>query len=244
MQEVREALSSEERHGWEGESPREEPTEEQRETDHVSKPVEVGGSEDPSVDPEPPIEEVDIEKVPDEELAEGVTAPEGILSEETLSEEALEITPDEVSMLADELAAARRERDEHLDDMRRMKAEMENSRKRMERERARYVQAASERLVGELLPVLDNLERALEAQGDVREGVRATRDQFVAVLAREGLAQIHSDGESFDPVIHEAVMSMPSDEHEEDIVVQTLEPGYTLNDRTIRPAKVIVSKQV
>ncbi len=236
-------MSSEERHGREGESPREETTEEQRETDHVSKPVEVGGSEDPSVVPEPPMEE-DIEKVPDEELAEGVTAPEGILSEETLSEEAVEITPDEVSMLADELEAARRERDEYLNDMRRMKAEMENSRKRMERERARYMQAASERLLGELLPVVDNLERALEAQGDVREGVRATRDQLVAVLAREGLAQIHSDGESFDPAVHEAVMSMPSDEHEEDTVVQTLEPGYTLNDRTIRPAKVIVSKQV
>jgi molecular chaperone GrpE len=156
----------------------------------------------------------------------------------------LKVTPEEVSMLADELEAARRERDEYLDDMRRMKAEMENSRKRLDRERTRYAQAASERLVAELLPVLDNLERALEAQGDVREGVRATRDQLFGVLVLEGLAQIRSDGESFDPAVHEAVMSMPSDEHEEDTVVQTLEPGYTLNDRTIRPAKVIVSKQV
>jgi molecular chaperone GrpE len=237
MQEVREALSSEERYSREGESPREEPIEEQRETDDVSGPVEVGGSEDPGVVPEPPREE-DLEEAPEEKLAE--EAP----PEEVLSEEALEITPEEVSMLADELEAARRERDEYLDDMRRMKAEMENSRKRLERERTRYVQAASERLAGELLPVLDNLERALEAQGDVREGVRATRDQLVAVLAREGLVQIHSDGESFDPAVHEAVMSMPSDEHEEDTVVQTLEPGYMLNDRTIRPAKVIVSKQV
>jgi len=158
-------------------------------------------------------------------------------------EDAAEIAREEILALAGELETARRERDEYLDDMRRMKAEMENSRKRLERERTRYVQVASERLVGELLPVLGNLERALEAQGDVREGVRATRDQLVAVLAREGLAQIHSDGEIFDPTVHEAVMSMPSDEHEEDTVVQTLEPGYTLNDRTIRPAKVIVSKQ-
>jgi molecular chaperone GrpE len=235
-------LSSEERHGREGELPREEPIEEQRETDHVSGPVEVGESEDPGVVPEPPREE-DIEAAPDEELAEEAPNEEGF-SEETLSEEALEITPEEISMLADELEAARRERDEYLDDMRRMKAEMENSRKRLERERTRYAQVASERLVGELLPVLDNLERALEAKGEVREGVKATRDQLVAVLAREGLAQIHSDGESFDPAVHEAVMSMPSDEHEEDTIVQTLEPGYTLNDRTIRPAKVIVSKQV
>jgi len=241
-QEVREALSSEERHGREGESPREEPIIEQRDTDYVSGPVEVEGAEDPGNVPEPPREE-DIEQAPEEKLAEEATNEE-VFSEETFSKEALEIMPEEVSMLVDELEAACRERDEYLDDMRRMKAEMENSRKRLERERTRYVQVASERLVGELLPVLDNLERALEAQGDVREGVRATRDQLVAVLTREGLAQIHSDGESFDPVVHEAVMSMPSDEHEEDTVVQTLEPGYMLNDRTIRPAKVIVSKQV
>ena len=242
MQEVREALSSEERHGREGKSPREEPTEGQRETDHVSKPGEVGGVEDPGVVPESPREE-DVGAAPNEEPAEGAS-PKEVFSEEILSEETLESTMEEVSMLADELEAARRERDEYLDDMRRMKAEMENSRKRLERERTRYLQAASERLVAELLPVLDNLERALEAQGEVREGVRATRDQLFAVLVREGLAQIRSDGESFDPAVHEAIMSLPSNEHEEDTVVQTLEPGYTLNDRTIRPAKVIVSKQV
>jgi len=230
-------LSSEERHGREGESPREEPLVEQRETDHVSGPVEAGGAEDPGVIPEPPKEEY-IEEAPEEKPAEDAS------NEEVFSEEALEIMPEEISMLADELEAARRERDEYLDDMRRMKAEMENSRKRLERERTRYVQVASERLVGKLLPVLDNLERALGAPGEVREGVRATRDQLVAVLTREGLAQILSDGESFDPAVHEAVLSMPSDEHKEDTVVQTLEPGYMLNDRTIRPAKVIVSKQV
>ena len=230
-------MSSDERHGREEESPGEETVEEQHRSDSTSEPVEMGGSEDPGVVPEPPREE-DLGETLDEEPAEEPSP------EEELSEEALEITPEEVSMLADELEAARRERDEYLDDMRRMKAEMENSRKRLDRERTRYVQAASERLVAELLPVLDNLERALEAQGDVREGVKATRDQLFGVLVREGLAQIRSDGESFDPAVHEAVMSMPSDEHEEDTVVQTLEPGYTLNDRTIRPAKVIVSKQV
>ncbi len=229
-------MSSDERHGRE-ESPGEETVEEQHRSDPTSGPVEMGGSEDSGGVPEPPREE-DLGETLDEEPAEEPSP------EEELSEEALEITPEEVSMLADELEAARRERDEYLDDMRRMKAEMENSRKRLDRERTRYVQAASERLVAELLPVLDNLERALEAQGDVREGVKATRDQLFGVLVREGLAQIRSDGESFDPAVHEAVMSMPSDEHEEDTVVQTLEFGYTLNDRTIRPAKVIVSKQV
>jgi molecular chaperone GrpE len=104
------------------------------------------------------------------------------------------------------------------------------------------VQLASERLVGELLPVLDNLERALEVGGDIREGVRATREQLLAVLEREGLVPVSSDGESFDPTFHEAVMGQPSDEHEEDTVIQTLERGYVFNGKPIRPAKVIVSR--
>ena len=164
--------------------------------------------------------------------------------EEAPSEEPLEITQDELSALADALELARRERDEYLDNMRRMKAELENSRKRLEKERARFVRLASERLVRELLPILDNLERALEVEGDIREGVAATRDQLVAALGREGLAPVFSDGEHFDPTIHEAVMSQPSDEHEEDTVIKTLERGYLLNGKPIRPAKVIVAKQV
>ena len=90
--------------------------------------------------------------------------------------------------------------------------------------------------------MLDNLERALAAEGDVREGVRATRDGLVSVLAAQGLAPVDSDGQSFDPAVHEAVMGQPSDEHEEDTVIQTLERGYLLNGRAIRPAKVIVAK--
>jgi molecular chaperone GrpE len=188
------------------------------------------GDEDPSTVPE----------APEEDLVAPVEEP----LEEAPSEEPLEITQDELSALADELELARRERDEYLDNMRRMKAELENSRKRLERERARFVQLASERLVRELLPILDNLERALEAEGDIREGVAATRDQLVAALRREGLAPVFSDGEHFDPAIHEAVMSQPSDDHEEDTVIKTLERGYLLNGKPIRPAKVIVAKQV
>ena len=159
-------------------------------------------------------------------------------------EDAAEIAREEILALAGELEMARRDRDEYLDDMRRMKAEMENARKRLERDRARYVQLAAERLVRELLPVLDNLERALAIEGDVREGVKATRDQMLAVLEGAGLEPVLSDGESFDPAVHEAVMGQPSEEHEEDTVIQTLERGYLLNGRPIRPAKVIVAKQV
>ncbi len=199
----------------------------------ISQPVEVGGSGDPG----------------EEEEEEEVVVPE--LSSEAFDEEpeadpedAAEIAHEEILALAGELESARRERDEYLNDMRRMKAEMENSRKRLERDRARFTQLASERLVRELLPVLDNLERALEVEGDIREGVRATRDQLLTALGREGLEPVLSDGESFDPAIHEAVMGMPSDEHEEDTVIQTFQRGYMLNGRAIRPAKVVVAKQV
>ena len=146
--------------------------------------------------------------------------------------------------LAEELEEARRERDEYLDALQRLKAEFENSRKRQERERTRMLETASERLVVELLPVLDNLDRALEAEGDIREGVRATRDQLADVLGREGLLPVASDGQPFDPNVHEAVMGQPSDEHEEGTILQTFERGYLLNGKPVRPAKVVVAKQV
>ncbi len=211
-----------------------------REAEEVSEPVGARGSEDPGL--VPPEETMgDAAAVVEAEVVE---AEEGVGVGESPSEEALETTGDEISTLAGELELARRERDEYLDDMRRMKAELENSRKRQEKERARLTQLASERLVRELLPVLDNLERALEAEGDIREGVVATLDHLTSVLGREGLTPVLSDGEPFDPTVHEAVMGQPSEEHEEDTVIQTFERGYTLNGRPLRPAKVVVAKQV
>ena len=238
-------MSSEERQRREGEPSREdlsreELREESEKAENGPEGVEMEGIENSDV-----VSEADAGE-PVADLAGGPLT-EAPLDEETSldeapSEEPLEITQDEISTLADELESAREERDAYLDSMRRMKAELENSRKRQERERARLVQLASERLVRELLPVLDNLERALEVEGDIREGVRATREQLFAALEREGLAPVASDGESFDPAIHEAVMGQPSDEHEEDTVIMTLERGYVLNGKPIRPAKVVVAK--
>ena len=168
----------------------------------------------------------------------------GTIEEEPPIEEEPGGVEEELAALAEELEATRRERDEYLDALQRLKAEFENSRKRQERERARILETASERLVVELLPVLDNLDRALEAEGDIREGVRATRDQLADVLGREGLLPVASDGQHFDPNVHEAVMGQPSEEHEEGTILQTFERGYLLNGKPIRPAKVVVAKQV
>jgi molecular chaperone GrpE len=167
-------------------------------------------------------------------------AEEEIAAQTGASEEDPE---EDLAALRAELEAARLERDEYLDALRRLKAEFENSRKRQERERSRLLETASERLVVELLPVLDNLDRALEAEGDIREGVRATRDQLADVLGNEGLLPIASDGQPFDPNVHEAVMGQPSDEHEEGTVLLTFERGYVLNGKPIRPAKVVVARQ-
>jgi molecular chaperone GrpE len=164
--------------------------------------------------------EVDESDAPDETVAEDLAVP------------------------LSEFEAVSAERDQYLDSLRRLKAEFDNSRKRQERDRARILEAASEKLVQELLPVLDNLDRALESEGDIRGGVQATRDQFAAVLAEEGLLPVASDGQPFDPNVHEAVMGQPSEEHEEGTVLQTFQRGYLLNGRAIRPAKVVVAKQV
>jgi molecular chaperone GrpE len=155
-----------------------------------------------------------------------------------------EAVVEEPSVSLAEFEAVSRERDQYLDSLRRLKAEFDNSRKRQERERTRILESASEKLVQELLPVLDNLDRALESEGDIREGVQATRVQLAEVLANEGLLPVASDGQPFDPNVHEAVMGQPSDEHEEGTVLQTFQRGYLLNGRAIRPAKVVVAKQV
>jgi molecular chaperone GrpE len=164
-------------------------------------------------------------------------ASEPLVAESSIAEE-------ELAVLSEELESARQERDQYLDALRRLKAEFENSRKRQERERERMLSMATERLVQELLPVLDNLDRALEAGGDIREGVLATRNQLAEVLGNEGLLPVASDGQPFDPNVHEAVMGRLSEEHEEGIILQTFERGYLLNGKPIRPAKVVVAKQV
>ena len=200
-------------------------------------------------------EEEKRDPIPPEETSGGEPLDEaqGSPAEPDAVDETGEVdeTPEEETVVAEEpsvplaeLEAVSRERDQYLDSLRRLKAEFENSRKRQERERARILEAAAERLVQELLPVLDNLDRALESEGDIREGVQATRDQFADVLANEGLLPVASDGQPFDPNVHEAVMGQPSDEYEEGTVLQTFQRGYLLNGRAIRPAKVVVAKQV
>jgi molecular chaperone GrpE len=144
----------------------------------------------------------------------------------------------------DRLAAAEAKAQEHLDDLRRLAAEFENYKKRTAREQAALSARATERLVKELLPIVDDLERALEAaeeheEAKLEEGVRLVHRQLASVLEREGLAEIETNGK-FDPHVHEALLSQPSDA-EEGSVIEVLQKGYRLGDRVLRPARVAVA---
>jgi len=160
----------------------------------------------------------------------------------------LEETPaepvEEPTEEVDELTAATRERDAYLDALQRLKAEFDNYRKRVARDQADLVARAGERLVSGLIPVLDDLERALEAAAEheeakLEDGVRLVYRSLADLLAREGLVEVETDG-PFDPHTQEALLSQPS-EAEEGAVIQVLQKGYRLGDRVLRPARVVVS---
>ena len=147
--------------------------------------------------------------------------------------------------LEEQVAALEAERDEHLNDLKRVAAEFENYRKRVARDQESLVARAHERLVKELLPVLDDLERALAAaeeheEATLEEGVRLVHRELEEALRREGLAEIGTKGH-FDPHIHEALLSQPS-EQDEGAILEVVQKGYTLGDRVVRPARVIVAE--
>ena len=145
---------------------------------------------------------------------------------------------------ADPVEVLARERDEYLDALQRLKAEFDNYRKRVARDQHELAARASERVVKELVPVLDDLERALEAASEheeakLEEGVRLVHRSLAGLLAREGLAEVPTDGR-FDPHSQEALLSQPSEE-EEGTIIQVLQKGYLLGDHVLRPARVVIS---
>ena len=126
----------------------------------------------------------------------------------------------------------------------RLAADFENFKKRAARERQEYVQLANERLIAELIPILDDLERALSAaeqheEAQLEDGVRLVHRALAGLLARHGVAPIETEGK-FDPHVHEALLSQPS-EAEEGSVLDVVQKGYKLGDRVVRPARVVVA---
>lgn len=152
-----------------------------------------------------------------------------------MTEEPTQQEQEETVESSDERVAALEDR------LLRTAADFDNFRKRAAREREEYVKHANERFVKELLPVLDDLERAL-AHGEehsIEEGVRLVHRSLVSLLERHGVQEIDASGR-FDPHMHEALLSQPSDA-EEGSVLDVIQKGYTLGDRVVRPARVVVA---
>jgi molecular chaperone GrpE len=155
-----------------------------------------------------------------------------------------EVTEQQAEEGGDELAALQAERDELFDRLQRLAAEFDNFRKRNARDNATLAERANERLVKELIPILDDLGRALEAAAEheeakLEDGVRLVHRSLGDLLRKEGLAEIVTEGK-FDPHVHEALLSQPSDA-EEGSVIEVVQKGYKLGDKVIRPARVVVA---
>src|ERR671924_1117606 len=147
--------------------------------------------------------------------------------------------------LAERLAEVEKERDDYLGDLQRVAAEFENYRKRVARDQESLAARAHERLVKELLPVLDDLERALGAAAEHQEakledGVRLVHRELRDALAKEGLEEISTEG-GFDPHVHEALVSQPSDA-DDGAIIEVIQKGYRLGDQVPRPARVVISQ--
>lgn len=149
---------------------------------------------------------------------------------------------------AETAAEAVRERDEYRDLLLRKTAELDNYRKRVERERAAMTQTATADLVRELLPLVDNLERALGVDAEAgdaaayRTGVELIRKQLLDLLAARQVAPIDTAGRQFDPHYHEAVVHEASDAHAEGQIIEEIQRGYVMAGRLLRPAMVKVAK--
>lgn len=141
---------------------------------------------------------------------------------------------------------------EQKDTVLRAQAEVQNMRRRCEQDVERAHKFALEKFAGELLPVVDNLERALQAVSEadqdsvhaLKEGVELTLKGFLETLEKFNIEQIDPESEPFDPQLHEAITMQPSDDLEPNTVMAVIQKGYTLNSRVIRPARVMVSKAV
>jgi len=173
--------------------------------------------------------------IPDEENSEQAESAENVDGTE------------ENPSLKEQLEAAIAERDENRNRWLRTEAELDNFRKRVQRETEELRRYQALNLARDLLPGLDNLQRALQAAEssqnveDISKGVTMVAKQFEDILSQHSVQPIAAVGEPFDPNRHEALQQVPSAEHPPMTVVQELEKGYTLHDRVVRPSKVIVS---
>jgi len=165
--------------------------------------------------------------------------------EEENIEEAKELSP--LEQLEEQIRLKDEELANQKDTFLREKAELENLKKRLIKEKEDFVQFANERLLKELVQIEDNLERALEVPkatlDSLKEGVEMIQKQFTAFLKNQKVEPIEALGKPFDPNLHEVLNQQESEEHEENTVIQEYSKGYTLNGRILRSSKVVIAKK-
>ena len=161
---------------------------------------------------------------------------------EAVEQPAAEAQADSAEQALEELEALQEELNKAREDVLRSQAEMQNLRRRTERDVANAHKFALEKFVGELLPVVDNLERALTAFEDGDEGIELTLKSFLDVLKRFQVEPVAPEGEPFDPELHQAMSMVPNPDMENNTVMDVFQKGYTLNGRLVRPAMVVVVK--
>lgn len=187
----------------------------------------------------------DTEQTPEVETTEQAAEQETEQAEVT---EEVEASPEDAMQA--ELEKAQAEVQALKEQMLREQAETQNIRKRVQKDVENARKFALEKFVGELLPVVDNLERAIEAVGDdeasqpVREGIELTYKSFLAALEKFQVKQLNPVGEPFDANFHQAMTMVPNPDMEPNSVMDCMQKGYTLNDRLVRAAMVVVSKEV
>lgn len=161
-------------------------------------------------------------------------------------QEAAAAVLDDLEALRGRAARAEQERDQFLNLLQRTRADFENYEKRVLRDHAQERRVMHGGLARDLLPALDNLERATQAaqqageKGPLVQGVAMVQSQLLDALKRHGITRIAVEGQPFDPSMHEAIMQQPAADKKPGTVLQVVEQGFMLHDRVLRPAKVIV----
>ncbi|MBN1381702.1 MAG: nucleotide exchange factor GrpE [Deltaproteobacteria bacterium] len=169
--------------------------------------------------------------------------------EEDVIKKTTEDSDKEMTDLTIKLQEKEKEAAENYDKYLRAVAELENYRKRAQREKADSIKYGNENLIRDILPHIDSLERALE-HADAsenfeafKEGLKLVREQLLGCLEKHGVEKIDACGKEFDPNVHEAMLQVENDAHEHNRVVDELETGYLLHGRLLRPAKVSINKR-
>ena len=169
---------------------------------------------------------------------------EASIEEENI-EEAKELSP--LEQLEEQIRLKDDELLKQKDTFLREKAELDNFKKRLVKEKEDFVQFANERLLKEVIQIEDNMERAMTASNatleSLQEGVEMIQKQFATFLKNQKVKPIEALGKPFDPTLHEVLNQQESEEHEENTVIQEYSKGYTLNGRILRPTKVVITKK-